>query len=62
MGASPSECVVIEDSRYGVEAARAAGMDVFGFTGGLTAAEVLEGPRTVVFEDMRALPQLLARR
>jgi HAD superfamily hydrolase (TIGR01509 family) len=62
MGASPSECVVIEDSRYGVEAARAAGMDVFGFAGGLTAAQVLEGPRTVVFEDMRALPQLLARR
>ena len=62
MGADPADCVVVEDSRYGVLAARAAGMDVFGYAGGLTPAEVLEGPRTVVFDDMRKLPQLLARR
>jgi HAD superfamily hydrolase (TIGR01509 family) len=61
MGIAPADCVVIEDSRYGVEAARAAGMDVFGYAGGLTAADVLEGPRTVVFDDMRELPRLLAR-
>jgi HAD superfamily hydrolase (TIGR01509 family) len=62
MGVAPRECVVIEDSRYGVEAARAAGMDVFGYAGGLTAADVLKGPRTVVFDDMRKLPELLAQR
>ena len=62
MGVARGECVVIEDSRYGVEAARAAGMDVFGYAGGLTAADVLAGPRTVVFDDMSALPELLARR
>jgi hypothetical protein len=37
-------------------------MDVLGYAGGLTPAEVLEGPRTVVFDDMRKLPELLARR
>ena len=62
MGFEPAACVVVEDSRYGVEAARAAGMDVLGYAGGLTPASVLEGPRTVVFDDMRSLPELVARR
>jgi HAD superfamily hydrolase (TIGR01509 family) len=62
MGAEPTDCAVVEDSRYGVQAARAAGMDVFGFAGGLTPRDVLEGPRTVVFDDMRKLPELLDRR
>lgn len=60
MGVEPSNCVVVEDSRYGVQAARAAGMDVLGYAGGVTAAYVLEGPRTVVFDNMRSLPELLA--
>jgi HAD superfamily hydrolase (TIGR01509 family) len=60
MGVDPSACAVVEDSRYGVQAARAAGMDVLGYAGGLTPAAALEGPRTVVFDDMRTLPQLLA--
>ena len=59
MGVDPAACAVVEDSRYGVEAARAAGMLVFGFAGGLTAAERLRGPRTIVFDDMRELPRLL---
>ncbi|MBD0415718.1 HAD family hydrolase [Oryzicola mucosus] len=34
MGAEPSHCVVIEDSRYGVQGAVAAGMTAIGYTGG----------------------------
>jgi HAD superfamily hydrolase (TIGR01509 family) len=59
MGAAPAGCVVVEDSRAGVQAARAAGMRVLAFAGGLTPAELLEGPDTTVFEDMRELPGLL---
>lgn len=60
MGVDPGLCAVIEDSAYGVEAARAAGMRAFGYCGGLTPASRLEGPRTTVFDDMRELPGLLA--
>jgi HAD superfamily hydrolase (TIGR01509 family) len=62
MGADPRDCVVVEDSRYGVEAARAAGMEALAYAGGLTDAAVLEGPQTVVFAHMRELPRLLHRR
>ncbi|MCX4524314.1 HAD family hydrolase [Streptomyces sp. NBC_01551] len=60
MGVDPSACVVVEDSRPGVEAARAAGMRSFGYAGGLTPAAALAGPGTVVFTDMRDLPALIA--
>ncbi|MFD5143177.1 HAD family hydrolase [Streptomyces sp. NPDC058401] len=60
MGVDPAACAVVEDSRPGVQAARAAGMRAFGYAGGLTPAEQLEGPGTVVFDDMRQLPALLA--
>jgi HAD superfamily hydrolase (TIGR01509 family) len=59
MGVPPEDCVVVEDSRYGVQAARAAGMTCLGYAGGLTAADRLAGPGTVVFQDMRELPALL---
>lgn len=58
MGADPARCVVIEDSRYGVQAARAAGMAVLGFVGGSFAAD-LAAEGATVFEDMAALPNLL---
>jgi HAD superfamily hydrolase (TIGR01509 family) len=60
MGADPARCAVVEDTRWGVLAARAAGMRAFGYVGGLTPPEHLEGEATVVFEDMRKLPRLLA--
>jgi HAD superfamily hydrolase (TIGR01509 family) len=60
MGVDPAACAVVEDSRYGVEAARAAGMLALGYAGGLTAAEHLQGPGTIVFTEMRELPGLLA--
>ncbi len=59
MGFDPADCALIEDSRWGVEAARAAGMRAFGYAGGLTSADRLAGDGTVVFEDMRQLPSLL---
>ena len=59
MDAEPARCVVVEDSRPGVEAARAAGMRVLAFAGGLTPGEFLDGPDTIVFDDMRELPELL---
>jgi HAD superfamily hydrolase (TIGR01509 family) len=59
MGASPARCAVVEDSRHGVAAGRAAGMRVFGYGGGVTPPAALEGPGTTVFSDMRDLPRLL---
>ena len=60
MGVEPGRCAVIEDSAYGVQAARAAGMPVFGYRGGLTPASRLAGTGTTLFDDMRDLPKLLA--
>ncbi|WP_031078114.1 HAD family hydrolase [Streptomyces sp. NRRL WC-3742] len=60
MGVDPAACLVVEDSPAGVTAARAAGMRSLGYAGGVTAAERLVGPDTVVFEDMRRLPELIA--
>ncbi|MFE9539610.1 HAD family hydrolase [Streptomyces sp. NPDC006691] len=57
MGVAPERCVVIEDSPLGVEAARAAGMDVYAFTA-MTPAERLPGANGH-FGDMRQLLELL---
>ena len=59
MGVEPAACAVVEDSFYGVEAARAAGMSAFGYAGGVTPVHRLEGTGTVVFYDMCELPGLL---
>lgn len=60
LGTAPEACAVVEDSAYGVQAARAAGMHVFAYAGGVTPAERLAGPGTTVFHDMRLLPELIA--
>lgn len=58
-GIVPADCVVVEDSVNGVLAARAAGMEVFGFAGGLAAAEDLREAGATPFVDMAGLPALL---
>ncbi|MFJ8546733.1 HAD family hydrolase [Streptomyces sp. NPDC093586] len=57
MGVAPERCVVVEDSPLGVQAAAAAGMDVFGFTA-MTPAEKLAGA-TRLFGGMGELADLL---
>jgi HAD superfamily hydrolase (TIGR01509 family) len=65
-GASPENCIVIEDSPAGIEAAKRAGMRVLGFTGGSHAApaglKALIDPMKPyrIFDDMRKLPELIA--
>jgi len=59
MGAPPERCAVVEDSVSGVTAGLAAGMAVFAFAGGVTAAELLSIGEAVVFDDMRDLPASL---
>ncbi|MEO3997292.1 HAD family hydrolase [Mesorhizobium sp. CAU 1732] len=65
MGAHPQDCVVIEDSPAGIEAAKAAGMRVFAFAGGshATAGGLIVAfdrlQPDVIFDDMRTLPSLL---
>ncbi|MFE7173353.1 HAD family hydrolase [Streptomyces sp. NPDC057616] len=58
MGVAPERCVVVEDSPLGVQAANAAGMDVYGFTA-MTPAERLTGA-TQLFGDLGELADLLA--
>lgn len=59
MGAAPTQCVVVEDSAPGVQAAVAAGMRVLGYGGGVTPGRRLEEAGATVFSDMRELPSLL---
>jgi beta-phosphoglucomutase-like phosphatase (HAD superfamily) len=58
MRVPPERCAVVEDSPLGVQAAVAAGMDVYGFTA-MTPAEKLAGADRL-FSDMGELAGLLA--
>ncbi len=61
MGVEADKCVVIEDSFYGAQAARAAGMSVLGYTGSGFARQLAEAGAQV-FDNMSALPGLLGFR
>ncbi|MCZ2401834.1 HAD family hydrolase [Paenarthrobacter sp. Z7-10] len=59
MGAEPDACVVVEDSVPGVQAGIAAGMRVYGFTGGLAPEGALQAAGALVLECMKHLPTAL---
>jgi HAD superfamily hydrolase (TIGR01509 family) len=61
MGATPADCVVIEDSLPGVQGARAAGMRVLGYAGGEHDAGALAAAGAELFDSMHHLPGLIAR-
>lgn len=56
----PSACLVIEDSASGIAAALAAGMTVYGFSGGEAADKLFAAGAHKVFHQMRELPALAA--
>jgi HAD superfamily hydrolase (TIGR01509 family) len=57
MGFMPSQCVVVEDSDVGIEAAEAAGMKAFQY---VPNGETVSYQGGTPFDDMSQLPQLLA--
>ncbi len=62
LGVTPSRCAVVEDTPVGVTAAVAAGMTVFGYARLTPRAALAAAGAHRLFEDMRALPELLAGR
>lgn len=60
LGAAPAACAVVEDSPPGVSAGVAAGMSVFGYAASTPARRLREAGARRTFDDMRALPALLA--
>ena len=68
MGVSAGNCLVIEDSVAGLQAAAGAGMEAFAFVGGshfVDASDLrplAEAGALLTFDDMAQLPKLIAIR
>lgn len=60
LGFAPERCVVVEDSRAGIEAAVAAGMPVVGYRSDLTPTGWLEAADAVI-DEMADLPSVISR-
>lgn len=63
---SPSQCLVIEDSKFGVMAAKAAKMTVFGYVGGSHCDDQYTDQLSRqepdhIFSEMESLPDLVAK-
>ena len=59
MGYDPSDCLVIDDSHQGVEAALAAGMSIIGYEDMTPASRLREAGAEIVMTDLEELPALL---
>jgi len=58
----PHQCIVIEDSTAGIQAAAAAGMSVFGFCSSLSREQLLAAGAEHVFSHYDELPTLLKKK
>ncbi len=60
MNVQPFDCVVVEDSLPGVEAAKLAGMRVLGYVGApYTDRDAMGAAGAFLFKDMKQLPELV---
>ncbi len=59
LNVTPEACLVIEDSRYGVQSARRAGCRVFGLATTFTSDQLLESGAHRTFGSMQAIAQVL---